>query len=152
MNEEKSNERNAGTRTKEAEEPMPRRWLTKYGIEQSRREGSVLFPPELVMSGHRFTLEMDGMHVALATDLGIVHLILSRGSVASLLDWLREHEEWQGYDLDPEYDREVIDTDCRYCYHNLAHTREQHQQALDHVKEQREQLEKTRLHRLFESA
>ena len=150
MNEEK---RGIGTfPEEEGEEPMPRQWLTKYGVEQSRREGSALFPPELVISGHRFTLEMDAMHVALATDLGIIHLVLSRGSAASLIDWLREHEEWLGYDLDPDYDIEEMTTDCRYCYRNLAHTREQHQQQIDLVKEQREQLEKALSNRLFELA
>lgn len=131
---------------------MPRQWVSRYGLEQTRREGTALYPPELVVCGHRFTLEMDGMHAALATDQGIVHLVLEPGCVASFLEWLQSQEAWREAACDPEYAIETATTDCSYCYRNLTHTREQHQQALDQVSEQRKLLERSYVHRQLEFA
>jgi hypothetical protein len=131
---------------------MPRHYITRYGVEQSRRKGSALFPPELSFEGFRFTLERDGMHAALETEQGTVNVRLSRAQIASLMAWLHGEQEWIDHDLDAAYYHEGIHQDCGYCVRNLSHTWEVHQEALERAKERRQQLAEALNERLFESA
>ncbi|HLZ62776.1 MAG TPA: hypothetical protein VKR06_37995 [Ktedonosporobacter sp.] len=131
---------------------MPRQYTTLYGVEQTRRSGSALFPPELSFAGQRFTLERDGLHMRIETEEGALHLILDRERVACLVSWMREQHEWMEYDLDQDMHHGVVHNDCGYCVRNLSHSRQVHQEALDRAKEQRKLLSGVLNERLFESA
>ena len=132
---------------------MPKQWITKFGVEQTRRAASALFPATFELQQSRFTLERDGMHVTVPMEDGqTTHLLFSRGEVASLIDWLTEQDTWFGSELDPAYEVEVAPQECGYCLRNLAHTREEHQQAIERAKEQRKHLAERLNERLFERA
>jgi hypothetical protein len=116
---------------------MPRQYLKRYGVEQTRRRESHLFPSELCMREYRFTLERDGLHMGLRTDHGTTPIVLDRGCVASLMNWLQEERVWVEQDGDPAYDTEDDPTACGFCFRNLAHTSEQHQACIEETAELR---------------